>query len=432
MYSKEIKMAEKLLKNKQEDGIRLLINLIVRIHEDPNCLASEKEKIAVLFGELLTNKKDRKLLLGILREPPPSTIQFLANLAADFGHLKGAAFFTEEACSLEAMPLHLINFYLDLLDSSMEREKALEKALLYLAAHPHLSLGNLTAKNFLKACNESGTVPIEGRAAHTEEDLGFLKLIFKIVKLCYCQGKLEIASRICQYMERVVAASPNLLSTSIKNDYSYFQYLAKLLPLKTPAQDADTRIYIIGDSHCLSPGWDVIESEGKRCLIQPILVTGCKLWHLRDSSLIHAKVNFQEAFRSIPDGSTVICLFGEIDCREGILQAVEKRLYPNVEAAIGFLLKIYMDRVKEAMEMKKLAHVYIHEVPPVLNVTRPIVMLFNQLLKKTVLELKKKGSSISWLGFKDDLLLENGQFNPIFDIDSVHLHPRYFDTRQVE
>ena len=91
-----------------------------------------------------------------------------------------------------------------------------------------------------------------------------------------------------------------------------------------------------------------------------------------------------------------------------------------------------MNRVKEVIQKKKLAQIYIHAVPPVLEVTRPIVMLFNQLLKKNVLELKKQGVPLSWLGFKNDLLLENGQFNPLFEIDGVHLHPSYFDTRQVE
>lgn len=432
MYSKEIKIIERLLKKREVDGVRLLINLIVRIHEDPNCLLSEKEKTSVLFARLLTNKKDRKMVLGIFQGIHPPSIQFLANLAVDCGHLKEAALFIEEACPLVVMPLHLVNFYLDVLDSSMEREKALEKVLFYLAANPHLSLGDLTAEKFLRIYHKSEIALVEGRKAETDEDLDFLNLIFKIVKLCYCLGKLDTASIVCQYMERVVAASPHLLLTSIKNNYSYFQYLAKLLTLKFPIQNYDTRLYILGDSHCLSPAWDVLESEGKRCLIEPILVTGCKLWHLRDSSLIHAKVNYQEALNFIPDDSTVIFLFGEIDCREGILQAVEKKLYPNVETAIDFLLQIYMKRIKEAIQKKKLAHVYIHEVPPVLDATRPIVMLFNQLLKKSVLEIKKQGVPLSWLGFKDDLLLENGQFNSRFEIDGVHLHPCYFETRQIE
>ncbi len=432
MYSNEIKIAEKLLKNKNEDGIKLLVNLIIRINQDPKHLSSEHEKTAVLFGKLLEHKKDRETLLKILQGIHPASIQFLANLAAEFGHLKEAVFFTEEACSVEAMPLHLMNFYLDLMDSAMLREEALEKALFYLNSHPQLSLGDLTADKFLKALDKWDHVPIQGQAAKTDEDLEFLNLIFKMVKICYCQEKLDLAFRICQIMEPTVAVCENLSSTSIKNGYSYFQYIADLLPLKTFDHKSEDRVYLIGDSHCLSPAWNEVEIEHKKWLIQPVLITGCKLWHLRDASLLHAKVNYQEALRLIPEGSTLIYLFGEIDCREGILPSVEKGRYPNAEAAMGLLLKVYMDRVKEAIRSKKLAHVYIHEVPPVLDFNRSTVMLFNRLLRESVLVEKKKGLKISWLGFKDDLLLENGQINPLFDIDGTHLHPRYFETRQIE
>ena len=34
---------------------------------------------------------------------------------------------------------------------------------------------------------------------------------------------------------------------------------------------------------------------------------------------------------NIPDGADVVFIFGEIDCREGILVAVEKGRYANVE-----------------------------------------------------------------------------------------------------
>ena len=156
MYTEEIKIVETLLNMKSEDGIKLLINLIVRINQDPNHLPSEQEKTGVLFGKLLIDKTDRQKLLNVLKGIHPSSIQFLANLAAESGYLKGAVFFTEEGCSLDAMPIHLMNFYLDLLDSSMEREKALEKALLYLALHSELSLGALTAKKILKGLRRVG------------------------------------------------------------------------------------------------------------------------------------------------------------------------------------------------------------------------------------------------------------------------------------
>ena len=41
-------------------------------------------------------------------------------------------------------------------------------------------------------------------------------------------------------------------------------------------------------------------------------------------SWVMLQANFYRVVKHIPDGSDVILLFGEIDCREGILLAVEK------------------------------------------------------------------------------------------------------------
>lgn len=48
--------------------------------------------------------------------------------------------------------------------------------------------------------------------------------------------------------------------------------------------------------------------------------------------------------KNIPDGSAVVFIFGEIDCREGLLLAVEKLRYDNVtqgaERTIGIFIKV--------------------------------------------------------------------------------------------
>ena len=53
-------------------------------------------------------------------------------------------------------------------------------------------------------------------------------------------------------------------------------------------------------------------------------MTGLKVWHLRDGSEFFPKANFESAVASIPDGADTIFAFGEIDCREGLLLAVER------------------------------------------------------------------------------------------------------------
>ena len=71
----------------------------------------------------------------------------------------------------------------------------------------------------------------------------------------------------------------------------------------------------------------------------PQLVTGLKIWHLRPESSFYPKVNFENVMSlsmytsyilvmyAVPEGSDIIFLLGEIDCREGFLVSVEKCKY---------------------------------------------------------------------------------------------------------
>lgn len=98
--------------------------------------------------------------------------------------------------------------------------------------------------------------------------------------------------------------------------------LAKELPL----QEAKP-LYVCGDSHCLSPAWRHIQFNNEKRLLIPVLVTGLKCWHLRKESNFYPKVNFYCAIDTIPKKEEVLFMFGEIDCREGILLAVQKCKY---------------------------------------------------------------------------------------------------------
>ena len=79
----------------------------------------------------------------------------------------------------------------------------------------------------------------------------------------------------------------------------------------------------------------------------------------------------------------VIILLGEIDCREGLLLAVDKLKYDSVDEAMHVLASIYLDVLIGIMGARALT-VYVHPVPPVLNETRHIVMPFNAVMKAKV------------------------------------------------
>lgn len=105
---------------------------------------------------------------------------------------------------------------------------------------------------------------------------------------------------------------------------------------KALIQEASARpIYIVGDSHCLSPAWSILHIEGSfhgenrpddtrlnpvfdsstditsekkkgtPRLLLPRLVTGVKQWHLRPKGNFYTKTNFHQTVRAIPSNAEV-------------------------------------------------------------------------------------------------------------------------------
>jgi hypothetical protein len=96
-------------------------------------------------------------------------------------------------------------------------------------------------------------------------------------------------------------------------------------PPPQPADPPLAPLYVAGDSHALSPSWRVVRWRGQPRVLVPVLVTGLKLWHLRDGADFFPKANFEAAAASLPDGADVVFAFGEIDCREGAPPAAVER-----------------------------------------------------------------------------------------------------------
>ena len=86
-----------------------------------------------------------------------------------------------------------------------------------------------------------------------------------------------------------------------------------------------------GDSHSMSSAWHTITVKSQRRLLVPKLVTGLKCFHLRPESDFFPKYNFKCVVDTIPDGADVVFMFGEIDCRDGIIRGVERAAYKDLE-----------------------------------------------------------------------------------------------------
>ena len=167
----------------------------------------------------------------------------------------------------------------------------------------------------------------------------------------------------------------------------------------------------------------MLVEQNQDCRLIPALATGVKAYHLRPESKFYPKVNFKNVTNKIPLESTVVFVFCEIDCREGILLAVEKDRYKDVDAGIRHVVEIYMKALEDLIAAKKFK-AFIHPVIPVLNETRLMVIKFNKILKEYV--LKRNKNAMVWIGdFFDDLLDNNGMLKKEYELDGTHLSPNY-------
>ena len=178
-------------------------------------------------------------------------------------------------------------------------------------------------------------------------------------------------------------------------------------------------IYVVGDSHTLSVGWRTI---GNRVCI-PMIVTGLKHWHLREESNFYPKKSFHRTVKSIPKGSDVIFIFGEIDCREGLILATEKDRYETHEEGMKTCIDIWMKEGGKVIEENNF-NALIHPVIPVLEETREIVVNYNRIFKAKV----EEDSRMKWIDVFEGLLQVKGGAVVLKDeykLDGTHMNPAY-------
>jgi hypothetical protein len=278
--------------------------------------------------------------------------------------------------------------------------------------------------------------------------LDALACVFSAVKLLYALGAASRASLAAALAEeaRALSAVP-LHTTPIRNEAAYFACVAALLrghPLAAPPPTADasgaeaegalTPVYLLGDSHVLPGAWRRVAlpggRPGARALLVPALVTGVKAWHLRPECRFYPAVHWAATAARLPDGARVVALVGEIDCREGILAGVARGRYGSVAEGAAHTAGVYVSALSSLIARRGFT-VYVHPVPPVLDVTRAVVLAYNAALRDAVRAAAAKGAAagaakgkLRWLEF-GDALLADGALKAEFALDGTHLAPTY-------
>mmetsp|Transcript_21674 Transcript_21674/g.31092 ORF Transcript_21674/g.31092 Transcript_21674/m.31092 type:complete len:659 (+) Transcript_21674:511-2487(+) len=270
-----------------------------------------------------------------------------------------------------------------------------------------------------------------------DSELDLLALSFTAAKIFFLQGRLSRLPAIYRLLEPVRALSATPLHTTlVRNEHAYYQAIGQILAhksatflealplqssLQPPLRDVSPSanpLYLLGDSHSLTSAWSKLPSQR---LVVPKLVTGVKQWHLRADGDFYPKAHFQCTVDSIPNGSEVVVLVGEIDCREGMLLAVERDKYQSVEEAMKTTLQQFM-QVLISLVKRKHFKIFVHPVPPVLRETRHLVMAYNILYEQSIKSLPKAfAENIRWLDLLPQLLMTSPLVNEVLTAPSVTL-----------
>jgi hypothetical protein len=342
-------------------------------------------------------------------------------------------------------------------------------------------------------------VPEAAKTLYDGESLDLLAVGYTVVKLLYLQGRIDALPAVYRCIERSRQRSKEPMhETNIRNEHAYYQCIAQILAyrlscsslgkssslraasnivhtypppayLRDPAMicpdfpalmKAKSRgsgeasspassllaglqkpLYVIGDSHVVPLAWSLVEVDGTPRVLLPLLTTGIKHYHLRSDGDFYPKAQFANNLKRVPDGSDIMFVCGEIDCREGLLVAVEKGAYSNITEGMRSTLKHFTAILAPLFKQRKMGNVYVHPVLPMLDETRPIVLQYNRLFKESVSESAKKktrekwgGGALRWLDFFEELFLPGGdtaggeegvQLAEGLRMDGTHISPSY-------
>ncbi|RYH21668.1 hypothetical protein EON65_20300 [archaeon] len=264
---------------------------------------------------------------------------------------------------------------------------------------------------------------------YSGKDLDLLALFSLVSKLVYLLDMRVYLPLLIHRIEPVRRLSKKKLhETTVRNELAYYQDIAQIVSVyyRGESQGGSLSVdgfgwgrvlsnlpspnikplYVVGDSHCLSAAWGEVIIKGESRRLIPRLVTGLKHWHLREKSKFHPKTTFFNVLSGIPDQAEILFVVGEIDCREGMLKAVERDVYASVEQGAEATVSIFVKVLQQLMKRKRFT-VWIHPVAPVLNETRPIVLAYNVVYRQAINKMKGELDNII-------IMLQKFHFNPFF------------------
>lgn len=252
----------------------------------------------------------------------------------------------------------------------------------------------------------------------------------------YIDGNIDDADKYADKIRQHFGSLQDNLHIKVAS--AYLELISKLIAFRrqNPAYYEQCHnqevIYCIGESHCLPPANLCINYQQQQHLLQSKIVVGGKAWNLRKENNNRFKVEFENILSTIPVRSTVVLIFGEIDCHydEGILKNY-KKTSNDLDASIVSVVTGYIEYVSEKAHQHEL-NIIIYGIPAPYGENIDATNSDNAVLIKTIrifndtLKSECARNNIKFLDVYAETDSGDGISDGIFHIDKHHLSPAIF------
>lgn len=244
----------------------------------------------------------------------------------------------------------------------------------------------------------------------------------------YTHGYITASAHVCQNIQHIVKQF-NFSKTVICKEIRQHLYMASIIPtLPRSIPRVDHSIFLIGDDHCLTLAWRIINYKGKPHLIIPIIVDDLQPNQLSSTEMTVNRTSFWSSMRLVPPNSLIIFFIGTLDVstvdqvtEKGEVQTIEKILTPQIESCLKICQKLIID---------KNCTIWLHPIHHIIGQSVKTIYDFNDRLARVVWFYSRDHPNIRMIDIFDKLTVTDKktnelQFNKDYFIDPTRLSPTY-------
>jgi tetratricopeptide (TPR) repeat protein len=180
---------------------------------------------------------------------------------------------------------------------------------------------------------------------------------------------------------------------------TFFQYIDGLVKFRKEnpdifEKDSEAKLYVIGESHCLSPANTLVKLDGAQYSCVPKFIMGAQARYFSKPENNQYKAALEIVLNDVPENSKIIAMFGEIDCRlqNGILpyhKKIRKTDKQSIDATINEIIEGYVDYFISVTKNKK-CEIIFYGVPASNITNGPLPIEDKELINHIIKSLNNK------------------------------------------